>query len=570
VAFARAAEIIENVGGLPQRHNKEMAEPTSPLASPPQPAQHSSIQECVARAASAAGEWAALDAPQRAQFLRACMPSVKAVAEQWVRLSCEAKGVDPASALSGEEWISGPAVLMRHLRLYAETLEGKHPVKELPDMPDGGKQVFPSSLIDKNFLPGHKASLHVGTSGEFNQSANAPAGAGAVAAILGAGNINSIPPLDALYLLLKHNFTSVVKLNPVNDYLQQPLSQALQPLVERGFLQFVCGDLQAAHELLHHPDVAHVHMTGSDRTYDAIVWGDDVEQAKRSGVKKLNKPVTAELGAVTPVLVVPGPWSQADLKFQARHVAGMLSHNTSFNCNAPKLLVLARHWHQRETFLKHLRTELASLPSRDRWYPGAEERWQGFLERYPQAEVYADNQWMLIPDVPLMKQEYACRVEAFCGVIAETSIAAKTPEEFLQMAVPLVNDHVYGSLSCVALAPDHTDRQVLIEAVQQLRYGGVGVNIWGGGIFGLGQPSWGAFPGHTAQDIQSGCGEVHNALLLDDVEKTVLWAPFRPWPKPLYLAGHRRLRAAGKAWLDLEAKPGWWRFAKLALPAMLG
>ncbi len=527
------------------------------------------MQQLVDRAAEAAEQWQGLSAGERAKLMRACMPTVLAASEEWVRASCEGKGVDFHSPLSGEEWTSGPAILMRHLRLYAETLEGKHPVGKLADWPDGGKRVFPSSFLDANFLPGHRASLHIQRDAEWSQRAVTEPrslGPGGVAAILGAGNIHSIPPLDALYLLLKHNFASVVKLNPVNSYLQAPLSRALQPLVERNLVQFVNCDVDEASKLMHHPQVSHVHLTGSEQTYDAIVWGDDPEAAKRANRKILDKPVTAELGAVTPVIVVPGSWSRADVKFQARHLAGMLAHNTSFNCNAPKLVITARHWRQRNEFMTQLRAALKELPQRKRWYPGADQRWQSFADHYPQAETYGE--WMLIPDVPLIKQEYACKVESFCGVIAESSIAAKHPDEFLKRVVPLVNEHVNGSLSCVVLAPDHTDREIMRNAVRELRYGGVGVNAWGGAIFGLGQASWGAYPGHSDRDIQSGCGEVHNALLLDNVQKTVLWAPFRPWPKPMYMAGHRRLHTVGQAWLHFESRPGILRFLKMAIPAM--
>ena len=40
--------------------------------------------------------------------------------------------------------------------------------------------------------------------------------------------------------------------------------------------------------------------------------------------------------------------------------------------------------------------------------------------------------------------------------------------------------------------------------------------------------SWGAFPGHTLDDIQSGIGVVHNALLLAEPERSVVRGPFRP------------------------------------------
>ncbi|NQU47883.1 MAG: aldehyde dehydrogenase family protein [Planctomycetes bacterium] len=532
------------------------------------------LQELVETAAQGAREWAAVAAADRAALLRECMPSLQAASAEWVRMSCEAKGIDPNSALAGEEWISGPAVIMRHLRLYAETLEGKHAVEDLYRPEENCAQVYPSAYLDTFLFPGCKGEINFHADGIGSQRAvqqPQSLGEGGVAAVLGAGNINSIPPLDAIYLLLTRNLASIVKLNPVNDYLQRHYQRAFAPLMERGLVQFICGDHHVAAELIHNPLVSHVHLTGSEQTYDAVVWNGDtskVEAAKYSGIKQLDKPVTAELGAVTPVFVVPGAWSRADLKWQARHIAGMLAHNTSFNCNAPKLLVTARHWKQREQFMTQLRAAMKELAPRRQWYPGVQQRWQAFADRYSQAEVFGDRQWMLIPDVALRVDEYACQVEAFCGILAETSVAAKHPEEFLRIAIPAVNQNVRGSLSCVILAPGHVQRSVLRLAIADLNYGAVAVNTWGGAVFGLGQTSWGAFPGHTATDIQSGNGEVHNCLLLEDVQKSILWAPFRPWMRPMYLPGHRRLASVGKAWVNFEAKPSLLRFLKLAIPAM--
>jgi acyl-CoA reductase-like NAD-dependent aldehyde dehydrogenase len=553
------------------------------------------LQELVDTAAQGARDWAALAAGDRAALLRQCMPSLQAASAEWVRFSCEAKGIDPQSALAGEEWISGPAVTMRHLRLYAETLEGKHPVEELYRPGVDCVQVYPSAYLDPLLFPGCRAEVYFqrdgngagdgggddddrGGNGQRNSIGSQRAvhqpqslGEGGVAAVLGAGNINSIPPLDAIYLLLTRNLASIVKLNPVNDYLQRHYQRAFAPLMQRGLVQFICGDHNVAAELIHNPDVSHVHLTGSEQTYDAVVWNGDpnkVEATKNSGVKQLDKPVTAELGAVTPVFVVPGPWSRADLKWQARHVAGMLAHNTSFNCNAPKLLVTARHWKQHGEFMTQLRAAMKELAPRSQWYPGVEQRWQAFADRYPQAEVFGDKQWMLVPDVALRVDEYACQVEAFCGILAETSVAAKHPEEFLRIAIPAVNEHVRGSLSCVIIAPSHVQRSILRRAISDLNYGAIAVNTWGGAVFGLGQTSWGAFPGHPATDIQSGNGEVHNCLLLDNVQKSILWAPFRPWLRPMYIPGHRRLASVGKGWVNFEAKPSLMRAFKLGLPAM--
>ena len=51
---------------------------------------------------------------------------------------------------------------------------------------------------------------------------------GKVALVLGAGNIGSISPLDALHKLFNENQVVMLKLNPVNDYLEPHLSAALR------------------------------------------------------------------------------------------------------------------------------------------------------------------------------------------------------------------------------------------------------------------------------------------------------------------------------------------------------
>jgi hypothetical protein len=54
--------------------------------------------------------------------------------------------------------------------------------------------------------------------------------------------------------------------------------------------------------------------------------------AQRVGTPPLKKEVTAELGNVTPYLIVPGPWSDADIAFHAASVAAGLAQNNGHNC----------------------------------------------------------------------------------------------------------------------------------------------------------------------------------------------------------------------------------------------
>ncbi|MET8471997.1 hypothetical protein ABZY90_22060 [Streptomyces sp. NPDC006422] len=45
--------------------------------------------------------------------------------------------------------------------------------------------------------------------------------------------------------------------------------------------------------------------------------------------------------------------------------------------------------------------------------------------------------------------------------------------------------------------------------------------------------TWGAFPGHTIDDVQSGIGVARNALLLAQASRAVVRHPFRPMPRDL-------------------------------------
>ena len=176
---------------------------------------------------------------------------------------------------------------------------------------------------------------------------------GAVALVLGAGNVNSIPPLDVLDRLFVRGQVTLLKLSPVNAYLQPVLEAVFAPLISRGFLAIVAGDAATGSYLAHHAAVEEVHLTGSADTYQAIVYGRNGNgQAPAQKEALLGKPITAELGGVTPVIVLPGRWTDADIRFQAENIATMKLYNCGFNCIAAQLLVLPEQWPQRQALLE--------------------------------------------------------------------------------------------------------------------------------------------------------------------------------------------------------------------------
>ncbi len=566
--------------------------------------------------------WLQVAIPQRIQYLQRCLEGVIAVAEDWATAACLAKGIDPATPLAGEEWTAGPVAALMNIRslikaleanghpspvkisrrVHGKTAEGSHDQTSDQTGDRAGEQVvaqvFPDHLMEQLLWLGFKGEVWLEpdrppTQGQiYRQKAAEKTAEGTLALVLGAGNISAIAPLDMFYKLFAEDQVVLIKMNPVNAYVGPFLEQAFKPLIEDGFCQIVYGGAELGRYLCQHPAVDTLHITGSHHTHNAILWGDATPQplstresspsASVPPQPNLNKPITSELGCVTPILVVPGNWSQGDIAFQARQVASMVAHNASFNCVAAKVIVTVQGWAQREEFLQQVHQQLAKTPTRKAYYPGARQRYGEFLQRYPQAQVVGaadhwdaetDVPWTVIPNVAADAAEYALTTEAFCGVVAEVSLPATTAAEFLAAAVPFANDKVWGNLSCVLLIDPATRRQnaaAVDGAIAQLRYGAIGINVWTGVGFLLPALTWGAFPGNPLADIQSGRGVVHNAYLFDHPQKSVLSAPFRVFPTPLWFADHKNLLQVAQRFAALQRQPSWWRFFRVVLAALKG
>lgn len=563
--------------------------PEPPPAVPPTPI--AEVDRAIDDLVAQKDVWTKVGVGTRIRLLEACIRETVAVADAWVADACRAKGIPLDSPQAGEEWLGGPVTTARNMRLLVEALRygGAPPVPSTRTRDSGQvvAQVFPATTLDKIMMGGITAEVWIEPGKEpsqgrvYREKAAGQAKPGAVALVLGAGNVASIGPMDALYKLFVEDEVVLLKTNPVNAYLGPHIERALGPLYDRGFFRVVHGGAEVGAHIVDHPKVDTLHMTGSDRTHDAIVWGRDPDEQRRrkaAGDPRIKKPISSELGAVTPVLVVPGPWTESDIAFQARHVASMVANNASFNCNAAKVLVVAKGWEHRDRFVGAVKDALRSMPARKAYYPGAEDRYRAFLERYPSAERLGDASsdvvpWTILPDVPARAGEYALTQEAFCGVLAVVDLDASDAPGFLQAAVPFANDVVWGSLSCMVLCHPATERDHAADvdrALADLRYGGIAFNVWAGVIYGLVVTSWGAFPGHPLDDIRSGRGVVHNAYLFDHPEKSIVRGPFRMKPTPLWFADHKTQAATAKALLAMEANPGYARLPRLIANAVRG
>ena len=538
----------------------------------------------VAALRAAAGEWAATPLATRRRLLEAVRRATAAVAEEWVGVCCQGKGIATGSPAAGEEWMSGPYALLSAVAALIRLLQGleagSDPLERLRvrTLPGGqvALRVFPSLPEDRLVL-GYTAEVWLRPGVTMDQARagvarrlRAPGLPGRVALVLGAGNISSIPPLDALAKLYQDNAVALVKLNPVNADLEPVLNRALAPFVERGLVRVTSGGAEVGAYLAHHPGVDTVHITGNAASHDALVFGPGEEGARRKLARQplLTKPVSSELGGVGPVVVVGGRWSDAALAAQAENVATQRLHNSGFNCIASQIVVLPASWPQADRFLEHLRRALQAAPDRRAWYPGAADRQRAAVAAHPGAELLGGDPEVprtLLPDLdPVDADEPAFRAEYFGPVLGVTRLPGDGAAEFLDHAVAFCNQRLQGDLGATLIAAPRTLRELgprLEAGVARLRYGAVAVNCWVGPIFGMPRATWGAFPGHDVHDVGSGVGVVHNALLLDPdhVERSAGRGPFRPWPRPLWSVTNRTAQVTGERMTRFAAEASWTR-----------
>ena len=143
----------------------------------------------------------------------------------------------------------------------------------------------------------------------------------------------------------------------------------------------------------------------------------------------------------------------------------------------------------------------------------------------------------------------------------------------MQRAVELANSELWGTLSCNLLIHPKTQKQHPVAfdtAIEALNYGTIAINCWSGLAYGLTSPSWGAFPGHTLENIRSGIGTVHNTFMLDHPQKSVVTAPFTMNPTPAWFTDHRNRLKLGKALTEYEAKPSMLGLVKVAAQGLKG
>ncbi|MEZ4634300.1 MAG: hypothetical protein R2856_04865 [Caldilineaceae bacterium] len=175
--------------------------------------------------------------------------------------------------------------------------------------------------------------------------------------------------------------------------------------------------------------------------------------------------------------------------------------------------------------------------------------------------------------------------EIFGSVLAQTSLPGESAAAFLANAVRFCNEHLDGTLAANLIVHPHTlrsEKAAIEQTLADLRYGAIGVNLWAGAGFLLSQTSWGAYPGHTPNEVGSGIGQVHNTFFFDRPQKSVLYGNFYPFPrnllhgewhflpKPPWFITHRQNHTVGWRMAAFAENPGWLHLPGLFVDALRG
>lgn len=549
------------------------------------------IDRCLAELAHGAPRLASSSIQDRISIAQECIHGVIRIAGRWQSAGCEAKQTQDSVTGRAEELLAGPIASLRYLHLIVKTMRdvqasGKPKIPGKVTMVEGQLRVpvFPTqSMFDSIVFGGLSGQTWlepgVDIQGMFGDAPDRllrrVSMEPRIELILGAGNVSAIAITDALTKIFQDDCAVLLKMNPVNEYLGSLFEEALQPLIRAGWLRIMYGGAAEGAYAINRPQVHGVHITGSTDSHEAIVWGCDLaqrQQRKTNGQPLLSKPITSELGNVTPWIIVPGSYSDKELASQAESIAASITNNASFNCVATKMIITWSQWAQREKFLGLLDAVLQRTSPRFAYYPGAQQRFEQFSDRSVSA---ADGKlpWVLRKDVNIQDDPLLFQRESFVCVTGETRLEAGSPTEFLDRAVDFINTQMTGTLAADLTVPNAFIKQhaaAFDRALRRMRYGTIGINQWAGLGFAWMSPPWGGYPGATLMDVQSGIGSVHNTYLLHRPQKTIIRAPLCMSPKPIWFSSHRCPDKVAERLLNLYSKPSVLRLPGLFAAALSG
>ncbi len=484
-------------------------------------------------------EFSELPDEELVTLLEKTVQNIHTIAYYWATLSAEKKEI-LQKYKEGEEWLGGPFVSILTTQYYIEYLKGNMQIDDANyDVNKNSYKVFPNKLIESLTFPLLSAEIRFNKSMSLNQikefrGFNQRIGStDNVTLVLGAGNVSSIPFLDTIFHLVAKRSSILLKLNPVNDYLLPVFEKVFEEFIDRGFVSVVKGNLDTSKYLTTHRSIDSIHLTGSNITYENIVYNRTLtnkERALSNVIKSNKKPIFSELGNVTPIIIHPGKWSNSELKFQARKIATAKLNNSGFNCIAAQVIVLPKGWRSTEKLKKYIKYYLNKIGDTTSYYPGAEDS----LDK-----LRKNNNYELVNEAscstPFMianldfEEEYA-NSEVWNSTLYFKELEYSDNDSFADVSINFVNNDLWGNLGASVLikgSKKKINKHIVDKYKDNLNYGTVAINEWSAIAFIIPTMPWGGYPGNKDNDIQSGQGYVHNAYFFESPLKGIVETNFR-------------------------------------------
>jgi aldehyde dehydrogenase (NAD(P)+) len=476
---------------------------------------------------------------QLVSMLEETIANIKEVSFFWATICSDNKGTTKTPA-EGEEWLGGPFASVLATQYYIKSLTNDDDLAETKyNSEENSYKVFPNNFTERITFPFIDAKVIFNKSMSFNDI-NKYRGFSkrydidpSITLVLGAGNFSSIPYLDVLYHLITRKSVILLKLNPVNEYLKPVFEKVFQNFIERGYIIVTTGNIDESKYMATHPGINHIHLTGSDKTFEDIVYGrelTDKERKAKSLSKINNKPITSELGNVTPIIIHPGKWSTSDIKYQARKIVTAKLNNNGFNCIAAQVVVLPDGWGQTDTLIKFVKHYMSKAKERKAYYPESIER----LEKLEKDKGYERVNALSCVTPHLTREIKAYSKfeidEVWSSTIYFKKVEYTSIEDFANKAVNYCNDELWGNLGVSVIIKDHDrkfNKHITNLYIDKLNYGTVAINEWAAIGYIIPQLPWGGFPGNRDNDIQSGQSVVHNSMLFESPLKGVVNTKFR-------------------------------------------
>ena len=327
-------------------------------------------------------------------------------------------------------------------------------------------QVFPIHRKDKLAAGEQKGYIHVEGEPKQVNPMDKPAG---IIAISGAGNYSS--SIEMAMALFLDNKAVIHKPHALNVETDKIWEQIYAPIIDQKGLAFC--DADQGREMSKLEGLHSIYFTGSTGVAHAIQNAASV-------------PLVSECGGNNPCIIVPGKWTEKDIKHHAIQLATVGKMNGGAVCGRPQTIITSKNWAQREQFLDALRDAIVNETyACGTYYPGVDKTKAAFLENQPTAEIlqpengkYAKSDFVFIPDVK--EDDFAITNEAFCQIFSEIPLDVSTDTDaFLTKVTDFANNQLLGSLGCMVLVDNDTfskNEERVHQAINELNYGGIAVN----------------------------------------------------------------------------------------------